>query len=49
VHARWFDPTNGAYRPVEGEPLQGKTSAELTAPGKNGDGDRDWVLVLGNA
>jgi hypothetical protein len=49
LHARWFDPSNGVYRPVEGAPFPNKSPVDLTAPGKNADGDRDWVLVLSTA
>jgi uncharacterized protein DUF4038/collagenase-like protein with putative collagen-binding domain len=35
--ARWFDPTDGSYRPA---------SAPFTTPGKNAAGDSDWVLIF---
>jgi hypothetical protein len=49
VQARWFDPSNGAYRPVDGAPFPNKGTVDLTAPGENADGDRDWLLVLRTA
>ena len=44
--ARWYDPSNGAYRPVEGSPLPNAERHNFTPPGNNADGDGDWVLVL---
>lgn len=46
VNARWFDPTSGDLKIVEGSPLSGDGSASLTPPGKNSAGDTDWVLLL---
>jgi hypothetical protein len=46
VRARWYDPTSGRYRAVKGSPFALRRSVSLTAPGRNHDGDRDWVLVL---
>ena len=46
VRARWFDPTNGAYQDISGSPFAGSGSHEFTPPGKDHDGDGDWVLVL---
>jgi hypothetical protein len=37
VAPRWFDPTDGSYRP--GAP-------PYTTPGANAAGDEDWVLVF---
>ncbi len=44
--ARWFDPSNGAYQDDPGGPLAKSGSHEFTPPGKNHDGDGDWVLVV---
>ena len=44
--ARWYDPSRGTYTTVEGSPLANKGKHKFTPPGKNGDGDGDWVLVL---
>jgi hypothetical protein len=44
--AKWFDPTNGAYIPVAAAPLTNSGSRQFTPPGKNHDGDGDWVLLL---
>lgn len=35
--ARWFDPTDGSFRPA---------SAPFKTPGKNSAGDTDWVLIF---
>jgi hypothetical protein len=37
VRARWFDPSDGSYQPA---------SAPFTTPGRNAEGDGDWVLVV---
>jgi Protein of unknown function (DUF4038)/Putative collagen-binding domain of a collagenase len=37
VRARWYDPTNGAYRDAE---------APFVTPGTNAAGSQDWVLVF---
>jgi len=44
--ARWFDPTDGSYHDVAGEPLINRGHHQFTPPGKNHDGDDDWVLLL---
>jgi hypothetical protein len=49
VKARWYDPTSGRYTAVQGSPFAARTSLDLTAPGRNHEGDRDWVLVLAAA
>jgi Protein of unknown function (DUF4038)/Putative collagen-binding domain of a collagenase len=46
VNARWYDPTSGRYTAVQGSPFAARGSLDLTAPGRNHEGDRDWVLVL---
>ena len=46
VRAQWFDPSNGTYANVAGAPFPNSGAVELTSPGKNADGDPDWVLVL---
>jgi hypothetical protein len=46
VTARWFDPTNGAYRTISGSPFANSGSHQFTPPGTNSGGDGDWVLVL---
>lgn len=46
VRARWFDPTIGDYQVVPGSPFAGAGSRHLLPPGKNHDGDGDWVLLL---
>jgi len=44
--ATWFDPTNGTYTSIAGAPLANSGTHEFTPPGKNHEGDGDWVLVL---
>ena len=44
--ARWFDPSNGAYTTISGGPFANKGTREFTPPGKNHDGNGDWVLLL---
>jgi hypothetical protein len=46
VQSQWFDPANGTYAPIKGAPFSNSRTVDLTAPGKNADGDPDWVLVL---
>jgi hypothetical protein len=44
--AKWFDPTNGTYRAIQGEPFINSGSRQFMPPGNNHDGDSDWVLEL---
>ena len=44
--ARWYDPTTGEYITVGGSPFANAGISQFTPPGKNHDGDQDWVLVL---
>jgi hypothetical protein len=44
--ARWYDPSRGTYTTVKGSPLPNSGKRPFTPPGRNGDGDGDWVLVL---
>jgi hypothetical protein len=46
VRARWFDPTTGGYVPIAGSPFDNKRKVNFRPPGKNSDGDDDWILVL---
>ena len=46
TRARWFDPTNGVYQDVPGSPFANSGSHQFIPPGKNHDGDSDWVLLL---
>jgi hypothetical protein len=43
VQAEWFDPTDGTYVKI---PLANTRTQQFTPPGKNHDGDSDWVLLL---
>jgi hypothetical protein len=48
VRSRWFDPTSGQF--TEPRPqLPNAGTSVLPIPGKNKAGQRDWVLVLGEA
>src|SRR5207237_8064195 len=44
--ARWYDPSNGEYKSIDGSPLPNSGKRNFIPPGNNGDGDGDWVLVL---
>ena len=46
ARARWFDPSIGSYQEIDGGPFPNNGSKQFTAPGKNRDGDEDWVLFL---
>ena len=46
ANARWYDPSKGTYSVVSGSPFRTSGSLRISAPGANGDGDPDWVLVL---
>jgi len=46
ARARWFDPSTGNYQDIEGGPFSNTGSRPFTPPGKNHDGDGDWVLLL---
>jgi hypothetical protein len=48
VIADWYDPTSGETTYVDGSPLQ-PARQRLSTPGKNADGDEDWVLILRDA
>ena len=42
----WYDPTTGEYIDVSGSPFANAGTQQFTPPGKNHDGDGDWVLVF---
>jgi hypothetical protein len=44
--ARWYDPASGEFQPIAGSPFPNSGSRRFQSPGKNADGDGDWVLVL---
>ena len=46
VSGRWYDPTDGSFKGIEGSPFRNSGSRQFSTPGKNGAGDGDWVLVL---
>ena len=46
VTARWYDPTAGSYRTIDGSPFANTASRSFTTPGTHADGASDWVLVL---
>ena len=46
VRAQWYDPTSGTYATIQGSPFARRGQRTFTVPGKNHDGDADWVLVL---
>jgi hypothetical protein len=47
--AEWFDPTDGSYVKVPGGPVENRGTRQFTPPGKNHDGDIDWVFLLKTA
>ena len=44
--ARWYDPTTAKYINASESSVMNSGHEQFTPPGKNGDGDGDWVLVL---
>ncbi len=46
VTARWYDPTDGSFKEINGSPFSNTGSRQFTPPGTNTGGDGDWVLVL---
>jgi len=46
VRVRWYDPASGTYTSIAGSPLANAGTYDFATPGKNHDGDPDWVLVL---
>jgi hypothetical protein len=46
VTARWYDPTDGSYRSIQGSPFVNSGSRQFTTPGLNSARSGDWVLVL---
>src|SRR5262249_15207935 len=46
VKARWYNPTNGRFLEVERAPLANSGSSIFHAPGDNGTGTYDWLLML---
>jgi Protein of unknown function (DUF4038)/Putative collagen-binding domain of a collagenase len=45
VTLRWYDPTNGSLTTAVGSPFANTGTKSLTAPGSNGSGGSDWVLI----
>ncbi len=43
---KWFDPTNGSYTTIDGQPFSNQGTRQFTPPGNNHEGDSDWVLLL---
>ena len=46
VRVQWYDPTTGKYATVPGSPFARNGRRAFAVPGRNGEGDKDWVLVL---
>jgi len=44
--ASWYDPSRGAFARIAGSPFANTGSRDFTPPGRNRDGDGDWLLVL---
>jgi hypothetical protein len=49
VRASWYDPTDGSYHDVVGSPFAATDAKEFDPPGKNAEGDGDWILLLESA
>jgi uncharacterized protein DUF4038/IPT/TIG domain-containing protein/collagenase-like protein with putative collagen-binding domain len=45
VTAAWYDPSNGIFT-IIGSPFPNSGMQQFMPPGKNHDGDSDWVLVF---
>jgi hypothetical protein len=43
---RWFDPTNGKSKDLDGAPFANTGHRNLTPPAQNAAGESDWLLVL---
>ena len=46
VRGRWFDPTDGSSKIIDGSPFENRGTRELTPPPRNSAGDADWALAL---
>ena len=46
VHSRWYDPTNGTYKPIPGSPFPNQNTRAFNTTGFNAASRSDWVLVL---
>jgi hypothetical protein len=46
IKASWYDPTSGTFAAIPGTPFSNKGMQQFTPPGKNQNGDNDWVLFL---
>jgi hypothetical protein len=46
VTARWFDPTSGQFKLIEGSPFANEGLRKFSPPEKNAAGDGDWALLL---
>jgi hypothetical protein len=44
--ARWFDPSNGTYKPAAVGLLTNSGLRQFTTPGRNHGEDSDWVLLV---
>ncbi len=46
VTAQWYDASIGTYTTISGSPFLNSGLQGFTTPGKNHDGDPDWVLMI---
>jgi hypothetical protein len=46
VEGRWYDPTNGTWKPIPGSPFENRGSRTFSTPGSNSASASDWVLVF---
>jgi hypothetical protein len=48
VIARWFDPTDGSVKEIEGSPFPKGTKRDFTPPDKNAAEESHWILLMEN-
>lgn len=46
VRARWYDPAHGIFSDAAPGRFPQESGQRVAAPGRNGAGDQDWILVL---
>jgi hypothetical protein len=49
VSAQWYDPAGNTFVTVKGSPFANRNKHDFVTPGKNSDGDEDFVLLLKTA
>ena len=46
ITSQWFDPTSGKFTQAKGASISNKKTREFRVPGKNSQGENDWVLYI---